>query len=463
MQADLVFIAKRDRHSALSILCGRFGQLIFCEYQDASCSRELNRGAHTCNSGADDDVIGFGWHGLHKRAMVARTPAGPRRGLLLRAARILRRWAIIEAHVNTVTISVNPPYAARIEHGIVRQVGSQILDIRPNGNSTMFVITNAAVRKHWGSALTESLNEAKLIFQILEMGDGERYKTVATVEDLATRLVQRGADRRSIIVAFGGGVVGDVAGFLASIYMRGLDCIQVPTTLLAQVDAAIGGKTGVNLRTGKNLLGSFHQPRRVLIDPGVLATLPEREYRAGLYEALKCGVIRNPEIFDFMEKQREPILQRQPMALEWLITHCVEVKAAVVAADERESDLRRILNFGHTIGHALEAETSYKQYLHGEAVAWGMVAAAMIGAGLQKTDADAARRIISAVLAYASLPPVSVRSKNVVRRLRADKKTLDGAIHFVLPVEIGKVEIVPDVPERAMLQAVDELRTLSQA
>jgi 3-dehydroquinate synthase len=245
--------------------------------------------------------------------------------------------------------------------------------------------------------------------------------------------------------------------------MRGLDCIQVPTTLLAQVDAAIGGKTGVNLRTGKNLLGSFHQPRRVLIDPGVLATLPEREYRAGLYEALKCGVIRNPEIFDFMEKQREPILQRQPMALEWLITHCVEVKAAVVAADERESDLRRILNFGHTIGHALEAETSYKQYLHGEAVAWGMVAAAMIGAGLQKTDADAARRIISAVLAYASLPPVSVRSKNVVRRLRADKKTLDGAIHFVLPVEIGRVEIVPDVPERAMLQAVDELRTLSQA
>ena len=365
--------------------------------------------------------------------------------------------------MNTVTIAVQPPYEARIENGLVRRVGSQILELRANGSPSVFVITNAAVRKHWGSALTDSLNEAKLIFQVLEMGDGERFKIMATVEDLATRVVQRGADRRAMIVAFGGGVVGDVAGFLASIYMRGLEYVQVPTTLLAQVDAAIGGKTGVNLRAGKNLLGSFHQPRRVLVDPGVLATLPERDYRAGLYEALKCGVIRNPEIFDFMEKEREAILQRDSSALEWLITHCVEVKAAVVAADERESGLRRILNFGHTVGHALEAETSYKQYLHGEAVAWGMVAAAMIGAGLQKTDADAARRIISAVLAYASLPPVAVRSKNVVRRLRADKKTIDGAIHFILPVEIGRVEVVCDVPERAVLQVVDELRTLSQA
>jgi 3-dehydroquinate synthase len=327
----------------------------------------------------------------------------------------------------------------------------------------VFVITNGAVRKSWGTPLTESLNEAKLIFQVLEMGDGERFKSVATVEDLATRLVQRGADRRSLIVAFGGGVVGDVAGFLASIYMRGLDFVQVPTTFLAQVDAAIGGKTGVNLPSGKNLLGSFHHPRGVLIDPGVLATLPEREYRAGLYEALKCGIIRSPQVFEFMEKEREAVLRRDPVALEWLIAECVAVKAAVVAADERESDLRRILNFGHTIGHALEAETSYQHYLHGEAVAWGMVAASMIGAGLQKTDAEAARRIISAVLAYAPLPRVTARSKNVARRLRADKKTVDGAVHFVLPVEIGRVEIVRDVPERAVLHAIDELRTLSQA
>jgi len=164
-----------------------------------------------------------------------------------------------------------------------------------------------------------------------------------------------------------------------------------------------------------------------------------------------------------METQREALLRRDAAALEWLIAECVQVKAAVVAADERESGLRRILNFGHTIGHALEAETSYKQYLHGEAVAWGMVAASMIGAGLQKTDAETARRIIAAVLAYAPLPRVTARSRNVARRLRTDKKTVNGAIHFVLPVEIGRVEIVRDVPERAVLQVIDELRTLSQA
>jgi len=164
-----------------------------------------------------------------------------------------------------------------------------------------------------------------------------------------------------------------------------------------------------------------------------------------------------------MEKEREAILRRDPAALEWLIAECVAVKAAVVAADERESGLRRILNFGHTIGHALEAETAYKKYLHGEAVAWGMVAASIIGAGLEKTDPETLRRIRSAVLAYAPLPPVTVRSRNVARRLRADKKTVDGAVYFVLPVEIGRVDIVSDVPERAVLHAIDELRTLSQA
>ena len=365
--------------------------------------------------------------------------------------------------VKTVTIAVQPVYEARIESGILRHAGTQLAPLCAEGNPSVYVITNATVRKHWGSTLADALNHARLPFEKIEMGDGERYKTMDTIEELATRLVERGADRRSLLVAFGGGVVGDVAGFLASIYMRGLDLVQIPTTFLAQVDAAIGGKTGVDLPAGKNLLGTFHQPRLVLIDPAVLATLPEREYRAGLHEALKCGVIRNPEIFDFMEKERDAILRRDPAALEWLIAECVAVKAAVVAADEREGGLRRILNFGHTIGHALEAETSYRHYLHGEAVAWGMVAASMIGVNVQKTDPKIARRIISTVLAYAPLPRVTSRSRNIARRLRADKKTVNGAIHFVLPVEIGKVEIVRDVPERSVLQAIDKLRTLSQA
>jgi 3-dehydroquinate synthase len=364
--------------------------------------------------------------------------------------------------VNTVRIDVQPaPYDALIETGLLRSVGVHLRGLRSDRPPRTLVITSRPIRKRWGGVLSKSLKPA-VEFQVLEIADGERAKTMATVEDLATKLVQRGADRHSVLVGFGGGVVGDITGFVASIYMRGIDYVQVPTTFLAQVDAAIGGKTGVNLHAGKNLLGSFHHPRAVLIDPGVLRTLPEREYRSGLYEALKCGVIGNPQIFEFMEQQRDAVLRRDPAALEWLITECVRVKAAVVAADEREADLRRILNFGHTIGHALEAETSYKQYLHGEAVAWGMVAAAMIGAAVQKTNPETARRIISAVLAYAALPRVTVRSKGLAKRLRADKKTLDGIVHFVLPLEIGRVEVVRDVPERAIVHALDELRTLSQ-
>jgi 3-dehydroquinate synthase len=239
--------------------------------------------------------------------------------------------------------------------------------------------------------------------------------------------------------------------------------VQVPTTHLAQVDASIGGKTGVNLRDGKNLLGRFHHPRVVLIDPQTLSTLPDREFRSGLYESLKCGVIGIPEVFQRFEENRDPILQRDLSALEWLIAESVKFKAAVVTADEKETDLRRVLNFGHTIGHALEAETSYKQFLHGEAVAWGMVAAAMIAAALQKTDSDTARRIISTVIALAPLPRVDLRGKRVFRRLKSDKKTSNGIVHFVLPRTIGSAEIVPDIPDSAVIQAIEELRYLSQA
>jgi len=366
------------------------------------------------------------------------------------------------AIVNQVEIKVAPPYAAAIEAGLIHRLGAHLGELL-SGSKSLFVVTAAPVRKHWGSALTAALDAAGLKHEVLEIRDGERYKTLATVEDLAARLLRAGADRHSTLLALGGGVVGDVTGFTASIYMRGIPVVQVPTTLLAQVDASVGGKTGVDLRAGKNLIGTFHQPRAVYIDPVTLTTLPEREYRSGLYEALKCGIIANPEIFRFMEERRETILQRDPAALEWLITECVRVKADVVAADEHEGGLRRILNFGHTIGHALEAETGFKVFCHGEAVAWGMIAVAMISAAMQFTSAETARRIISAVLAYAPLPKVEARSKRILNRLRVDKKTLNGVVHFVLPVEIGKVEIVTDVPSTTVAQAIDELRYLSQA
>jgi 3-dehydroquinate synthase len=378
------------------------------------------------------------------------------------------------AVVNQVEVKVVPAYSAFIEAGLITRIGERLPEVFSGvapesataalgGGGSLFVITVPPVRKHWGASLSASLEANGLKHEVLEIDDGERYKNLTTVEDLTERLVRRGADRKSVLLAVGGGVVGDLAGFTASIYMRGIPVVQIPTTLLAQVDASVGGKTGVDLKIGKNLVGSFHQPRAVYIDPVTLTTLPEREYRSGLYEALKCGIISNPEIFRFMEERREEILTRDPAALEWLITECVRVKADVVAADEHEGGVRRILNFGHTIGHALEAETAFKQFLHGEAVAWGMIAASMIAAAMQRTDADTARRIISTVLAYAPLPRVESRSKRIVSRLSMDKKTMNGVVHFVLPVEIGKVEIVTDVPARTVMQAIDELRYLSQA
>jgi 3-dehydroquinate synthase len=353
-------------------------------------------------------------------------------------------------------------YDALIESGVLRSAGVYINELMPKVQR-FYIVTVPKLRKLYGKHLSDSFKGLKLDHHFVEIADGERRKTLATIEAAGSRMVKLGADRNSVIVALGGGVVGDMAGFLASIYMRGISFVQVPTTLLAQVDASVGGKTGVNLEEGKNLLGTFLQPKMVIVDPAVLRSLPEREFRSGLFEALKAGIIQDARIFEFMEQNRDKILAREPAALEWLIAESVRVKASVVSADEQEHGLRRILNLGHTIGHALEAETEYKHFLHGEAVAWGMVAAAMIAVGLQLTDTRTAQRIISAVFSYAPLPKVDVRPKAILKRLTSDKKTVDGKVHFILPREIGKVEVNSEVPERAVLQAVEELRYLSQA
>ena len=353
-------------------------------------------------------------------------------------------------------------YDALIESGVLRSAGVYLNELMPKVQR-YYIVTAPKLRKLYGKYISDSFKSLKLEHHFVEMQDGERRKNLATVEAAGSRMVKLGADRNSVIVALGGGVVGDMAGFLASIYMRGISFVQVPTTFLAQVDASVGGKTGVNLEEGKNLLGTFQQPRMVIIDPGVLRSLPEREYRSGLFEAMKAGIIQDARIFEFMEQNRDKILARDSATLEWLIAECVRVKAAVVSADEHEHGVRRILNLGHTIGHALEAETHYNQFLHGEAVAWGMVAAAMIAVGLQLTDPRTAQRIISAVFAYAPLPKVDIRPKAILKRLMRDKKTVDGRIYFILPREIGKVDVMTDVPDRAVLQAVEELRYISQA
>jgi 3-dehydroquinate synthase len=345
-------------------------------------------------------------------------------------------------------------YDAIVERGCLRNL-SEFVPQSGNARAKIFVITTADVWELHGDELKPSL--AACESHVLFFPGGEPRKRLAEVEALAEQMIEAGADRSSVIVAFGGGIVGDLAGFLAATFMRGIPVIQIPTTLLAQVDAAVGGKTGVNLVSGKNLLGSFHQPLAVLIDPNVLATLAEREYRAGLYEIVKCGVIRDAELFDVLDRCAGAVLRQEPGVLYRIIADAVRIKAEVVTADEREGDLRRILNFGHTFGHALEAETKYERVLHGEAVAWGMQTATLLAERAGYLAAAEASAIQTVIHKYGPIPTLQgISAANLAARLRSDKKTVQGKIHFVLPVRIGETRIVQGVDERLVLDCITD-------
>jgi 3-dehydroquinate synthase len=341
-------------------------------------------------------------------------------------------------------------YDAVIERGVLRRVAAFI----PPRAGKLFVVTTGDVWNLHGATLETALGgrPAKVLF----FPGGEERKRMSEVEALAERMVAAGGDRSSIVIAFGGGIVNDLGGFLAAIFMRGIPVLQIPTTLLSQVDAAVGGKTGANLVSGKNLIGAFHQPLAVLIDPDVIATLPEREYRAGLYEIVKCGIIRDAGLFDAFESDRARILERGNDMVEHIVSAAVRIKAEVVSEDERESDLRRILNFGHTIGHTLEAETSYARFLHGEAVAFGMVAAAKLGVGAAGFPAEEAERVTALINSYGPIPSLAgVEPGRLFARLASDKKTLQGKVHFVLPVRIGAVKVVSGIPESTVMGAIE--------
>ncbi len=362
-----------------------------------------------------------------------------------------------------ILVKVLPrPYNVMIDDGLLRQAGAMLRKEFPN-RSRAIVVTVARVRKLWGKSLSDSLRKSKFDVTFVNMPDGEQYKRLGAVEKMAEQLAQMRCDRQTIVVAFGGGVIGDTAGLLASLYMRGLDFVQIPTTLLAQVDASIGGKTGVNLRTGKNLVGTFHQPRLVIVDTKVLETLSAREFQSGLYESLKGGIIGDPTLFAEMERKPAKSLRTDSDAMRRVITSSIKLKSKIVAKDTRESDLRRILNFGHTIGHALEAESAYRHFLHGEAVAWGMIAATRLAAATNRIDTHSARRIVNAVRAIGPLPALTAKGKNILQLLRADKKNSDGLVHFVLPTRIGHVEIVNDVPETLIVAVIDDLRGSADA
>jgi len=341
-------------------------------------------------------------------------------------------------------------YSAVVERGLLESVGRYI----PAGKGKTFVVTTSDVWQFVGPQLTRGLG-GKAFARILLPG-GEEHKRLAPLERAAEEMVQLGGDRSSIVLAVGGGIVTDMGGFLAAIFMRGIPVIQIPTTLLAQVDAAVGGKTGTNLVSGKNLIGSFHQPLSVLIDPSVLDTLPAREYRAGLYEVIKHGIIRSAPLFKLFEERRDDVLAMKADAVDQMIIESVRIKADVVSSDERESSVRKILNYGHTFGHALEAETGYSKFLHGEAVAWGMKAATWLGYMRKMIDEGVRDRMLRCIDAYGPIPSLAgIDAENLHARLAADKKTVQNKVHFVLPTQIGKVIVVNDVPAEQSLQAIE--------
>jgi 3-dehydroquinate synthase len=330
--------------------------------------------------------------------------------------------------------------------------------IKPFGPHTgVYLLTSPRVAGHWQKELERVLAGANRCATIL-FDDRERAKNLSTVEKLCRELVRAGADRRAVIVAAGGGVVGDVAGFVAAAYLRGVRLVHIPTTLVAQVDSAIGGKTGVNLPEGKNLVGAFYPGQLVLADPATLETLPGREFRSGLYEVIKYGVIHDSRLFNFLENKLDQVVKRERTALDFTVLRCIQAKACVVSKDERESGLREILNFGHTFAHAFETATNYRVYLHGEAVAWGMIAASHLAerAGLLATPV--AQRIERLVRQVGPLPAAPAhRPDKLIAIMGSDKKTRGGKLRFVLPTRIGRVETVSDIPGELVRQVLTEL------
>ena len=341
-------------------------------------------------------------------------------------------------------------YPVVIGAGLLRRLDAHI-DGLPFATARRIVISSPVIWRLHATSLPASLRKEPAIL----VPDGEKNKTLMSVSRIYDALIRAGADRATTLVAFGGGVVGDITGFAAASYLRGIPCVQVPTTLLAQVDSAIGGKTGVNHPLAKNMIGAFHQPIGVVSDPGPLGALPRREFRSGLYEVVKYGMIASEALFTRLMTTLPAVFEREPSAIEAIVVESSRIKAEVVGADERESGPRRVLNFGHTAGHALEAITRYRRFRHGEAVAYGMLVAAEIAVKRKALD-PGARDELSALIAHMGpMPAVAdLSASEASDAIRRDKKVVAGKLHFVLPTAIGKTEIVNDVSQRELVKAM---------
>jgi len=340
-------------------------------------------------------------------------------------------------------------YPIYIEPGVTAQLGRLVEQTKPGGRYVF--ISSPLVWKFHGRALARAMPRTEPIL----LPDGERYKQLATVARAYESLIKVQADRGTGVIAVGGGVIGDMAGFIASSYLRGIGLIHVPTTLLAQVDSSIGGKVGVNHPLGKNLIGAFYHPSFVAADPVLLETLPRREFRAGLYEVIKYGMTSSRDLFDRVVRDIDPVFAKKPEVLVPIIGEACSIKAGVVSEDEREHGPRRMLNFGHTAGHALEAVTKYRRFRHGEAVAYGMLVAAELAVSrgaLSDADRQALARLI---MQLGPLPPVGdLSTKDVLDAVKHDKKIVDGTLHYVLCTSIGSWTTVSDVTEEELGKAL---------
>jgi 3-dehydroquinate synthase len=341
------------------------------------------------------------------------------------------------------------PYTVTIESGGIERLARLLDELRTP--ERRFVVSSPLVWRLHGTQIARAITANEPIL----VPDGERYKQLPTVARIYDALVRANADRASTLITFGGGVIGDMAGFAAATYLRGIALVHVPTTLLAQVDSAIGGKVGVNHPLGKNLIGAFYQPHAVVIDPQVLGTLPRREFRAGLYEVIKYGMTSSAGLFDRVGKDRKSIFARTLETLTPVIAESCRIKASVVAADEREAGPRRILNFGHTAGHAIEAVTKYRRFRHGEAVGYGMMVAAEIAVA-RGALADRDRQALADLIAsLGPLPPIADLSPSqMIEAMQHDKKMVAGRLHFVLPTTVGATTIVDDVTEKEIRDAL---------
>ena len=324
------------------------------------------------------------------------------------------------------------------------------------------VISNVTVAPLYADKILSLLDQVGCQTSLLELPDGEQYKTLETFNSVMSYMLEGNYSRDVVVIALGGGVIGDLVGFAASCYQRGIDFIQIPTTLLSQVDSSVGGKTAVNHPLGKNMIGAFYQPKSVIIDTNCLSTLPEREFAAGIAEVIKYGIIYDEAFFDWLEQNLEKLYQLDEKALITAIARCCAIKAEVVALDEKESGIRALLNLGHTFGHAIEAELGYGNWLHGEAVSSGTVMAAKTAQLQGLITQQQLERIIS-ILKNAKLPvhtPESMSFEDFMTHMMRDKKVLSGQLRLVLPTSIGTAEVVADVPQDIIKQAIDFCRTL---